>query len=235
MGKNNMIRTVVIDAEREARELVKKLLSPYGDFEVTGLGKDGYDAIQLVQACKPDIAILDINLDDIDGVELSFLLKRTSPATSVIILASRLNDGQICKALDNEVAGFLLKDSDLDRLAFILRGIQAGECYMSPRIATRVSRILSRLLRENQTDPPSREQVFPIPSDISKTELQIMKFIGEGRSNKEIAECLRLKDGTVRNYISSAMQKAGLRSRTQLAIYAVRIGLTGIARPMRRI
>jgi DNA-binding NarL/FixJ family response regulator len=106
---------------------------------------------------------------------------------------------------------------------------------MSPRIATRVSRILSRFLRENQPEPLSREQAFSIPLGISKTELQIMRFIGEGRSSKEIAERLNLKAGTVRNYISSAMQKTGLRDRIQMAIYAVQNGLTGIVRSTRRI
>jgi DNA-binding NarL/FixJ family response regulator len=230
-----MIRTVIIEAEQKDREKIQKILSLHRDFEVTALGKDGYDAIKMVQACKPDIAILGINLGDVDGLELSLLLKRKFPATSIIILASSLNDGQICKALGNEVAGFL-NDSDLDQVAFILRGVLAGECYVSPVIAARIVRILSRLLRENQSKAPSNEQAFAaIPSGISKTELQIMRFIGEGHSNKEIAERMRLKAGTVRNYISSAIQKAGLRSRTQLAIYAVRTGLTGIARPTRRI
>jgi DNA-binding NarL/FixJ family response regulator len=225
----------MVDAKQQDRERVKGALSLHRDFKVLGLGKDGYDALKLVNRYKPDIAILDVSLDYIDGVEIAPLLKQGSPATAVIILTSCLNDHQICKALGNEVAGFLLKDSDLDRLAFILRSIHAGEWYMNPRISARVLHILSEFLRGNQPEDFSRNPAHPIPSSISKTELRIIRFIGEGRSNKEIAECLRLKDGTVRNYISSAMQKAGLRSRTQLAIYAVRTGLTGIARPVRRI
>jgi DNA-binding NarL/FixJ family response regulator len=229
-----MIRTIVIDANREDRERIKSLLSLHEDFEIMGLGKDGYDALQLI-ACKPDIALLDVNLDYIDGVEIPPLLKRKSPATSVIILADGLNDYQICKALGNKVAGFLLKDPDMDRLEFILRDIYAGECYMNPRISARVIHIVSGFLRENQADKTFQDPVFSVPPDISKTELLIMSCVGEGRSNKEIAEHLSLKVGTVRNYISSAMHKAGLRNRTQIAIYALRNGLAGIVRPMRRI
>jgi DNA-binding NarL/FixJ family response regulator len=228
-----MIRIVVADSEQKIREKIKSILSPHKDFNVVGTGRDGYDAIKLIPAYKPDIAILGVNLDFINGAEIPPLLKRRSPATSIIILASRLNDHQIYKALSNEVTGLLLEEPDLEHMAFILRKIHAGEYYMNAQISSRIFRIVSGIFRESRRGNSPREPVSSIPSSISKTELQIMHFIGEGNSNKEIAELLNLKAGTVRNYISSAMHKAGLRNRTQMAVYAVENGLTGIVRPAR--
>jgi DNA-binding NarL/FixJ family response regulator len=220
-----MIHVIIIDAKQEDRERTNNLLSLHRDFDVQGLGKDGYDAIRLIAVFKPDIAILDINLDFINGVDVLPLLKRQSPATLEVILTSKLEDNQISKALRNKIAGFLLKDSDLDRLPFILSDLLSGKYYMNPQISTRIFHIFSKVPPQGRHKNFLSKRVYPIPAGISKMELQVMRYIGEGRSNKEIAECLNLTAGTVRNYISSAIHKTGMRDRTQIAIYALRNGL----------
>jgi DNA-binding NarL/FixJ family response regulator len=226
-----MIHVVIIDAKQEDRERIKKLLSLHRDFDVQGLGKDGYDAIQLMAVFKPDIAILDINLDFINGLDVLPLLRRRSPATMMVILASKLDDGQISKALGSKIAGFLLKDSDFDKMPYILQDICFGKYYMNPQVSTRIFHIFSKLLDRNNQANSFPNLVHSIPTGISRTELQIMSCIGEGRSNKEIAEYLSLKAGTVRNYISSAIHKTGVRDRTQMAIYALRNGLVSNGDP----
>jgi DNA-binding NarL/FixJ family response regulator len=220
-----MIRTIIIDAKQEDRKKIHKLLSRHEDFEVQGLGKDGYDAVRLVGSSKPDIAILDVNLDIINGLDVLPLLKRQSPATLVVILASKVDDGQISKALGSGIAGFLLKDLDLDKLPIILRDIHFGKYYMNPQVSTRIFHIFFELLGKGRQANFISKWVHPLPEEISKTELQIMSCIGEGRSNQEIAEYLNLTAGTVRNYISSAIHKTGVRDRTQMAIYVLRNGL----------
>jgi DNA-binding NarL/FixJ family response regulator len=220
-----MISTIIIDTRKEDREKLNNLLSHHEDFIVQGLGKDGYDAIRLIALFKPDIAILNINLDFINGLDVLPLLKRRSPATLLVILASKLDDNQISKALSHRIAGFLLMDSDFDQMPCILQGILFGRYYMNPQVSSRIFHIFSEHLGRNKREYPSSKQPYLIPTGISKTELQILSCIGEGRSNKEIAEYLSLKAGTVRNYISSVIHKTGVRDRTQMAIYALRNGL----------
>jgi DNA-binding NarL/FixJ family response regulator len=220
-----MINTIVIDPGQKDRERIRNLLSLHKDFNVQGLGKDGYDAVRLAASFKPDIALLDVNLDIINGLDVLPLLKRRSPSTLAVILASDPDDSQISKALGNQVAGFLLKDSDLDKLPFILRDIRFGECCMNHRVSARIAHIFSEMLGKGRQANFLSGQAQPIPPEISKTELRIMGCIGQGCSNKEIAEYLSLKVGTVRNYVSSAMRKTGLKCRTQIAIYAFKNGL----------
>jgi DNA-binding NarL/FixJ family response regulator len=220
-----MINTIVIDPEQKDRERINNSLSFHQDFNVQGLGQDGYDAIKLVTAFKPDIALLGVNLDIINGLDVLPLLKRQSPSTLVVILASKLDDNQISKALSNNIAGFLLKDSDLDELPFILKNIRFGECYINHRVSARIVHIFSEMAGKGREEKILTRWGQPIPPGLSKKELRIMSYIGEGRSNKEIAEYLRLTAGTVRNYVSSAMQKMDLKDRTQMAIYALINGL----------
>jgi DNA-binding NarL/FixJ family response regulator len=220
-----MIYTVIIDTNDKDRKKITDLLASHKDFDVQGLGKDGYDAVRLVALFKPDIVILDVNLEIINGLDVLPLLKRQSPATLVVVLASRLDDNQISKALGNGIAGFLLKNPDLEELPGILKDITLGKYYMNPRVSTRVFHIFSELLAKGRQANFISKQVRPLPAKISKTELQIMICVGEGRSNREISEYLNLTAGTVRNYISSAIHKTGVRDRTQMAIYALRNGL----------
>jgi two-component system NarL family response regulator/two-component system response regulator DegU len=220
-----MIHMVIIDAKQEYRKKITHLLSHLEDFEVQGLGKDGYEAIRLVTSFKPDIAILGINLDIINGLDVLPLLNRQSPATLVVIMASKLDDNQISKAMSNKIAGFLLKDQDFDKLPVVLRDICFGKYYMNPQVSTRLFYILPKLSGKGRQANFISKQVYPLPADISKTELQIISCIGEGRSNQEIAVYLNLTAGTVRNYVSSAIHKTSVKDRTQLAIYALRNGL----------
>jgi DNA-binding NarL/FixJ family response regulator len=220
-----MIHIIIIDANQEDRKKLYKRLSRNKDFDIQGLGKDGYDAVRLVNSSKPDIVILDVNLDIITGLDVLPLLKRHSPATLVVVLATKVDDGQISKALGHGIAGFLLKDQDLDKLPAILRDIHFGNYYMNPRVSARMFHIFFKLPGKDRQATFISDRVRPLPKEISRTELQIMNCIGEGLSNQEIAEYLNLRAGTVRNYISSAMHKTGVRDRTQMAIYALRNGL----------
>jgi DNA-binding NarL/FixJ family response regulator len=213
---------IIIDAEEENRDTINNLLARYEDFEVQGLGKDGYDAIRLITLFKPDIAVLDINLDIVSGLDILPLLKRQSPATLVVVLASKLNDKQISRALSSKIAGFLLRDQDFDQLPVILKDIHFGRYYMNPQISTRIFHIFSERFGKGRRTHGASKMASSLPVEISKTEFQIISYVGAGLSNREIAENLHLRSGTVRNYISSAIHKTGVRDRTQLAIYALK-------------
>jgi DNA-binding NarL/FixJ family response regulator len=228
-----MISIVVIDDEIQDMERIKHLLHSQGDLELRGFGKDGYDAIRLVNSIKPDIAILDIGLDQFCGVEISHLLKRNSPSTAIVAMGSQADIDLVKRAVNEAVAAYILKETDFNQLAEILRKVHRGENYFNPLISTLVFRILANLLQKPAADPSARAGRKNFPkrldlsiSEFSRTEMRILAAIGEGYSNKEIADKLKLSGGTIRNYISRAMRKAGLKSRTQAAVYAVKNGLS---------
>ncbi|QQO09787.1 response regulator transcription factor [Breznakiella homolactica] len=226
-----MIRIVIVDDQEVIRDSLNILLSSQEDFQIVGIGKDGYDAIRLVDTLKPDVVLLDVRMPIIDGAEATLTLKHRSPSSSIIILTTFDDDEYVLKSIRNGASGYLLKSSDMNELATAIRTVNEGGSLMTPGVMTKAFRLFSDLAKE-RTPPKSvyapQEDKVQIPSNISRTEMQIVTYIGQGLSNKEIAKELSLREGTVRNYISSILQKTDLRDRTQVAIYAIKNGLVEI-------
>lgn len=239
-----MIRIAIVDDQEMVRESLRILLQAQADFEVVGIGKDGYEALKLVSTLQPDVLLLDIRMPVMDGVEATETLKLKSPKTAIIILTTFDDDEYVLRAIKNGASGYLLKSAGLDELAQAIRTVNGGGSLMSPDVATKAFRLFSALAKkeEHKKGPssnapplPHRNSVAPpepgppekpgLPTNLTKTELQIMSLIGQGWANKEVASKLCLSEGTVRNYISSILLKIELRDRTQIAIYAVRHGL----------
>ena len=232
---------MVICPQQQEREKIVSLLSTERDIKILAQGKDGYDALKLIESHKPDIVIMDNNLEFIDGEEILPLLKIRSPSTAVVIVVSKINDYQLYKAATYEVSGIVNKEADMDSLPGILENISEGKCFISPVLASRVMRLLcspipkttgSYGLGENkgQARPPEDEYVMFLSGGdptayLSRTELKVLVEIGEGHKSTDIAKNLGLTVGTVRNYISSVMHKTGMNSRLQMVRYAYSCGL----------
>jgi two-component system response regulator DegU len=231
-----MIKIVVIDEQKRDLEQITSILSAQKEFSIAGSGKDGYDALRLSAQVRPDVIIMTLEKHNGEGPELVPLIKRKSPAAGVIFL-SRLDDNEhIVKALSSGALGYLLKQSDMDKLAISVQTVYNGGSFISPLIITRIFGTLLEQSRYRNTGlavsrPPQRLKGIPV--SITRKELQIMSFVAQGRSTKEIAEKLQLQQGTVRNYLSSAMRKAKLANRSQVVAYAIINGLinTGEAAP----
>ncbi|MCL2194158.1 MAG: response regulator transcription factor [Treponema sp.] len=222
-----MIRTVIIDSQKEDRDRITSILSAQVDFKVLSQGKDAYDALKLIGSHKPDIAILGNELEFINGEEIPPLLRARSPSTAVVILTSKASDLQLCRAVINEASGLLHKETDMHLLPWILKCIHEGGCFISPSLASRVLHLL--VLTQAKASLKTEKEKFLSRDDptgyLSKTELQILTCVGEGNSSEEIAQILDLTVGTVRNYISAVMHKTGQHNRSQLVLYAFRYGL----------
>ena len=240
-----MIRTVVINTQKQDREKLVSLLSADGDIKVLASGRDGYDAIKLIGSLKPDIAILDNHLEFIKGEEITPVLKLHSPSTAVVVMVGRISDYQLFRAASNDVSGLVHKETDLNALPRIVRLIAKGGCFISQALAGRVLRLLSLTNPENaakhnhdanksRNKIPAKLSIKSLsPEDPTETlnrmELRILAHIGEGLTSTEIAKRLDLVVGTVRNYISSIMRKTGLHNRSQLARYAFRCGIVPLS------
>jgi DNA-binding NarL/FixJ family response regulator len=211
-----MIKIVLVDSQEEHRRSLFTCLSCQKDFFLAGLGKDGYEAIRLVEMYKPDIALLELELPLINGIKAAFLLKHRAPSTSVIILSSGGNHRNILRAFSSCIAGYISKATSPELLNDAIRVVYHGGKLISSEIADQLSRSFTAGIF------PGEPRKAIVPISISYTELEIMGRIGRGLSNREIAEQLSLREGTVRNYISALLQKIGLHDRTQIAIYALR-------------
>jgi DNA-binding NarL/FixJ family response regulator len=228
-----MIGVVIIDG---GDGQFTSVLPPWSGIQIIGLGKDEYDALMLVESKKPDALVISLCTGGISCAALVPLLKRKSPRTAIVLYTAERSVKVVCDALGSGVSGYLLKPRDRDKLPATIKIACFGGWYVSPDIFG-PSGAFMELLNHGRSfvsgkKPHGRNAKLPEPSSlpvgISRTELKIMGRIGCAQSNKEIAEQLALTQGTVRNYISSAMRKTGLQNRTQIVIYALRNGLTSL-------
>jgi two-component system response regulator DegU len=226
-----MIKIVIISERIQDRNRLYSILSLQDDFEISAFGKDGYDALKLSAQFRPDIIIIDLGKNNGEGPKLVPLIKRKSPDTEVIFLNSRADHENAALAVSTGALGYVVKDHNMSELVVSVRTVYNGSYFISAGIVTRIFRMLSDMIRYRnvyRTPLSGKKGYKPIPPNINRMELQIMTFIAQGHSNKEIAENLQIKQGTVRNYLSSAMHKAGLTSRTQVVMYAIASGLIHI-------
>ena len=238
-----MIFIVIIDSQEEYRNDLCKYLSTQKDFTIAGIGHDSYSAVKLVDIHKPNIVLMDINLPVGDGIKTAALIKYRSPCTSVIVNWDG-KDRRIFSVFFSGVSGYITKEANSELLCHAIRTVYYGGSFVSPEIVVEF-RAMAASLSENiqksrsglqsaqfsrQTEKQdiekySGDSATELLRTISRSEIQIMGFVGQGYTNKEIAKKLCLTEGTIRNYISSVLQKTGFRDRTQVAIYAIKAGL----------
>ena len=220
-----MITIVLIDVDEERKEKLINLISAHKDLVIQGTGKDNYEAIMLVKKFHPNIMLLDAALWVSTGIEISYTLKRYSASTEIVIFSSRVEDRLIQGMVNGKITSCLLMGSDMNRIAVILREINRGECYVNYQISARAFQILAGFIHGRpQEKGLHEEKANSLVPDFSQTELRILRLIAEGYSSKEIAQTLLLKDGTIRNYISSIIQKTGMKTRIQVVLYAIQNG-----------
>jgi DNA-binding NarL/FixJ family response regulator len=204
-------------------------LSDVPGFIIAGTAKDGYEAFRLLDSVKPEIIILDLQGGFLAGTDIVPLLVKKSPRSLVIYFTRKEDETSVRAALANGVNGYLLKFDDLNKFQECIKVLRSGGIYINQKIAAKLFRSFSEILRKhakrNAAPYESKGISDPVPPTISRTELLVISHVAQGHSTREIAGELRLKEGTVRNYVSSAMQKAGLHSRTQITLYAMVNGL----------
>lgn len=218
-----MIRIVIVDSQNDFRTGMTNLLSTQKDFDVVAVGKDGFDALKLIEEFMPDVAILELELPLLDAMKVCPSIKLRSPKTAIIVLTNTFNDETILQMISNGLAGYLLRSSVLDEIGLAVRRVTGDGYHMSRAAACRAIELFGDFLNKNNSRlPPDIEPEAGETSGtffLNRIEMRIARFIGEGLTNRQIAESMDLKEGTIRNYISIMLQKTGLKHRTQIAIY----------------
>ena len=215
-----MIKVLIVDDQELIRQSLKVVLNVSPGLEVVNTADSGDAAVKGVAAHKPDVVLMDIRMPGMDGVEATRLIKERYPHTKVIVLTTFDDDEYVFGALQNGASGYLLKGSNVSELADAIKIAHSGGAMINPNIASKMISQFSHMAKGSMQVQVGEQAT----ADITKSEWQVIRTVGQGMSNKEIAAELHLSEGTVRNAISSVLLKLNLRDRTQLAIWAVQTG-----------
>ena len=212
-----MIKILIADDQELICQSLEIVLNSKPDLQVVGVAADGQEVMQCVRQQRPDVILMDIRMPKMDGVQCTKLIKETYPEIKIVILTTFDDDEYVFNALKYGASGYLLKGVSMDELENAIKVVHSGRAMINPDIATKVLKFFSHMAQADYTIPVGTRAV----EELTKTEWKIIAQVERGATNKEIAEVMRLSDGTVRNYLSSILNKLELRDRTQLAIWAV--------------
>ncbi|MBI2831633.1 MAG: response regulator transcription factor [Chloroflexi bacterium] len=211
-----MATIVLADDHSIVRQGIKSLLVGEPDFEIVGEAGDGFEASQLIERLQPDVAVLDIMMEGINGLEVARQIKKRSPGTSVVMLSMYGNEAYVLEALQAGVKGYVLKGSTSEDLVRAIREAVAGRHYLSPPLSeTAIQAYMARA--QSSTMEPY--------DTLTTREREVLHLAARGCNNAEIAEKLFISRRTVEVHRSSMMQKLGLNNQTELIRYALQRGI----------
>lgn len=215
-----MIKVLIADDQELIRQSLQIVLSIKEGISVIGTAENGNKVMEFLKKEKPDVILMDIRMPEMDGVQCTKVIKERYPEVKIIILTTFDDDEFVFSALKYGASGYLLKGISMDELDKAIHTVYKGGAMINPEIATKVVEQFSEMAQSNYDIMIEAQNV----EDITEAEWDIIKLVGWGLSNREIADKVMLSEGTVRNYISTILSKLNLRDRTQLAIWEVQSG-----------
>lgn len=198
---------VVIDDDKLVALSLKTILESTGKVTVAAMGESGQQAVELYGSLRPDVILMDIRMDGMTGIEAGEIILKNFPDARILYLTTFSDDEYIVKALNMGAKGYILKQ-DFDGIAPALEAVMRGQSVFGEKIITKLPELMM-----------PKDKFDFAAHGISDKEREVLELVAKGHSNKEIAGQLYLSEGTVRNYISSLLDKLCLRDRTQLAVY----------------
>ncbi len=205
------MKLLIVDDDSLIRESLSILLAVEGEIEVVGTAQNGQEAFEKCKELNPDIVLMDIRMPVMDGVLGTKLIKESYKNTKVVILTTFKDDEYIKEALKNGAEGYILKNQASDSIIDSLKAVEKGNMVFEKNVAEKISSLIKEENKKNVEE-----------FNLTERELDILKLIGEGLSNKEISAKLFLGEGTIRNYVTNLLEKLELRDRTQLAIFYIK-------------
>ncbi len=204
-------RILIADDHSVVRQGLRMFLGSDPELEIVGEARDGAEAVSLARQLQPDVVLMDLLMPVMDGIAATAAIRREAPDVEVVALTSVLEDAAVIDAMRVGAIGYLLKDTDAHELCRAIKAAAAGQVQLSPQAA-------ERLLREVRTPEKSEEP-------LTGRETDVLRLLAQGKSNKEIARALNITEQTVKTHVSHVLNKLGVPSRTQAALYAIRTGL----------
>lgn len=210
------IRVLLADDQALFREALHILLSAQPGIEVVGEAGNGEEALRLIAETQPDVALMDLQMPVLNGVQATRRITAEFPACRVIALTTYDDDEYVFEGLRAGAIGYLLKDTPAHKLVEAIQAAARGESFLQPSIASKVVAEFNRQARR----PPT-----PLVEPLTRRELDILRLLAEGFNNHEIADQVVIAEGTVKNHVTNIIGKLGVRDRTQAAIRARELNL----------
>ena len=220
MSPDRPVRVLVVDDQTLFREALTTLLEVREEVEVVSAAADGAEALELVARLRPDVVLMDLRMPVLDGVATTQRLRVEHPDVRVLVLTTFDGDDEVFPALRAGAVGYLLKDATASRLVEGVLAAARGESVLQPSVAAKVLARMSRL-----PDLPDGPRPQPLVDPLTHRELEVLRALADGLSNRETAERLYLSEGTVKNHVTNVLAKLGVRDRTQAALRAQALGL----------
>jgi DNA-binding NarL/FixJ family response regulator len=211
-------RVLLVDDHDFFRQGLRRLLAEHGIEDIVE-SASGDDAVARVADLAPDVVIMDLNMPGLSGADATRRLSELVPGARVLVLTVSDDERDVFEAIAAGANGYLLKSASPDQIVAGVLAAATGESLVSPRIATM---LVEQLRRED-----SRGGAATIQAALSERELEVLKLLGDGRENSEIAEALFISPRTVKNHIANILEKLHMENRIQAAVYAARSGLLG--------
>ncbi len=212
------MRILIAEDHAVVRQSVRVMLEMEPEFVVVGEAEDGQQALDLSEKVDPDLILMDIRMDGMDGVEATRILRERSPSIGILILTGFGDDAVLLQAVEAGAHGFLLKDASAEELKKAILRVVAGESHMTPAL-------LRKLLDELAT----REELpHPAHSELTPREHEVLEALARGLSNEEIANELVISEKTVKTHLGSIFGKLHVDGRAQAMLYAIREGLVEV-------
>jgi DNA-binding NarL/FixJ family response regulator len=208
------VRVLVVDDQALFREALVTLLGARSGVEVVGEAGDGQQALERAATLQPDVVLMDLHMPVLDGIAATRRLRVEQPGVRVLALTTFDDDEDVFAALRAGALGYLLKDVSSDLLVEAVLSAARGESVLQPSVAAKV------VARFAQLDDAPRTRPQPLVVPLSDRELDVLRLVADGRSNREIATALFLAEGTVKNHVTNVLGKLGARDRTQAALRA---------------
>jgi DNA-binding NarL/FixJ family response regulator len=214
--RTEIISVLLVDDHQLMRQGLRQLFSLEQDIQVVGEAVDGTDALQKIRQLRPEVVLMDVHMPGADGITVTQQAVQEFPAIAVIILSMQQQDQQVLQAVKSGARGYLLKTASAREVAEAIRMVHTGSVFVAPAMT---DMIVKEYRRISEGAPGENIET------LQPKEVEIVRYVAMGMSNKEISEKLAYSEKTVKNYLSTIFQKLHLRDRTQVAIFALRHGL----------
>lgn len=218
LGAGETIRVAIADDQQLFASGLARIISAQPEVEVVGEAHTGREAVELCLETEPDVVLMDISMPEMDGVTATRKIREILPRTRILILTVHTDDGHVFQGIKAGAQGYLLKDCTPEDLVRAIRTVYAGDTIMAQDIAQKMLTTFESIQNEEAELTPH----------LTERELEVIKALAQGMSNKQIAQALHISEKTVRNHASNIYKKLHIYDRTQAVIYAIRRGLVDL-------
>ncbi|WJY26159.1 MULTISPECIES: response regulator [Sporosarcina] len=219
-----MTKILIVDDHQLFREGVKRILAFEDSFEVVAEGDDGSEVFTLYEEHRPDVVLMDINMPRMNGIEATEQLTSKYPDAKVIVLSIHDDESYVSQALKTGALGYMLKEMDADAIVQAIKVVAAGGSYLHPKVTHNLVTEYRRLSEREHKGSFHQHEIRRPLHLLTKRECEVLQLLTDGQSNRAIGETLFISEKTVKNHVSSILQKMNVNDRTQAVVTAIKNG-----------